>query len=55
MTRPRALLVVDRFGDELGRRERAQAIATLATPDRAGAPRSVAWEQILAAAGHPLP
>lgn len=55
LARPRALLVVDRFGDELGRRERAQAIATLATPDRAGAPRSVAWEQVLAAAGHPLP
>src|SRR5690606_11053023 len=55
LARPWALLVVDRFGDELGRRERAQAIATLATPDRAGAPRSVAWEQVLAAAGHPLP
>ncbi|GAA1185272.1 acetate--CoA ligase [Ornithinimicrobium humiphilum] len=54
LARPRALLVLDRFGDELGRRERAQAIATLATPDRAGAPRSVAWEQILAAAGHPI-
>ncbi|GGK71419.1 acyl-CoA synthetase [Ornithinimicrobium pekingense] len=55
LARPRALLVLDRFGDELGRRERASAIATLATPDRAGAPRSVAWEQVLAAAGHPLP
>ncbi|AXH96421.1 acyl-CoA synthetase [Ornithinimicrobium avium] len=52
LARPRALLVVDRFGDELGRRERARAIATLATPDRHGAPRSVTWEQVLAAAGH---
>ena len=51
LARPRALLVVDRFGDELGRTERARAIATLATPDRAGAPRQVTWAQILAAAG----
>ncbi len=51
IARPRALLVVDRFGDELGRTERARAIATLATPDRAGAPRQVSWAQILAAAG----
>lgn len=51
LARPRALLVVDRFGDELGRTERARAIATLATADRAGAPRQVTWAQILAAAG----
>lgn len=51
LARPRALLVVDRFGDELGRTERARAIATLATPDRAGSPRRVTWAQILAAAG----
>lgn len=51
LARPRALLVVDRFGDELGRTERARAIATLATPDRAGSPRQVTWAQILAAAG----
>lgn len=51
LARPRALLVVDRFGDELGRTERARAIATLATPDRAGAPRRVTWAQVLAAAG----
>lgn len=51
LARPRALLVVDRFGDELGRTERARVIATLATPDRAGAPRQVTWAQILAAAG----
>ncbi|MCK0114168.1 AMP-binding protein [Ornithinimicrobium sp. F0845] len=52
LARPRALLVVDRFGDELGRTERARAIAALATPDRAGAPRQVTWEQVLVAAGH---
>jgi len=51
LARPRAILVVDRFGDELGRTERARAIATLATPDRAGSPRRVTWAQILAAAG----
>lgn len=51
LARPRALLVIDRFGDELGRTERARAIATLATPDRAGSPRQVTWAQILAAAG----
>jgi acetyl-CoA synthetase len=51
LARPRALLVIDRFGDELGRTERARAIATLATPDRAGSPRQVTWVQVLAAAG----
>ena len=51
LARPRALLVVDRFGDELGRLQLARAIATLATPDRAGAPRRVTWPQVLAAAG----
>lgn len=51
LARPRSLLVIDRFGDELGRLERARAIATLATPDRAGAPRTVTWVQVLAAAG----
>lgn len=51
LARPRALLVIDRFGDELGRLARAQAIATLATPDRIGGPREVTWSQVLAAAG----
>lgn len=51
LARPRSLLVIDRFGDELGRLERARAIATLATPDRVGAPREVTWSQVLAAAG----
>jgi len=54
LARPRAVLVIDRFGDELSRTQRAQAIATLATPDRRGGPREVTWAQVLAAAGHPL-
>lgn len=51
LARPRAILVVDRFGDELRRSERAQAIATLATSNRDGPPRRVSWSQVLAAAG----
>lgn len=51
LARPRALLVVDRFGDELGRTERSAAIASLATSDRDGPPRSATWAQVLAAAG----
>lgn len=51
LARPRSLLVIDRFGDELGSLERDRAIAVLATPDRAGAPRQVTWSQVLAAAG----
>ncbi len=51
LARPRAVLFVDRFGDELGRGERADAFALLATVDR-HEPRLVTWEQVLAAAGH---
>lgn len=51
LARPRALLVVDRFGDELRRSERAAAIGTLATSDRDGPPRQVTWAQVVAAAG----
>ncbi|GAA5164023.1 acyl-CoA synthetase [Ornithinimicrobium tianjinense] len=51
LARPRAVLVVDRFGEELGREALSRAIAALATPDRAGTPRSVTWEQLVAAAG----
>jgi acetyl-CoA synthetase len=54
LARPRAVLVVDRFGDELGRTQRAQAFASLATSDRQGGPREVTWAQVLAAAGHPV-
>lgn len=51
LARPRAVLVLDRFGEGLGQLEQRRAIATLATPDRAGAPRKVTWEQVVAAAG----
>lgn len=51
LARPRAVLVLDRFGEGLGALDRARAFATLATPDRAGGPRRVTWEQVLAAAG----
>lgn len=54
LARPRAVLVVDRFGDELSGRDRARAFATLATPDRRGGPRRATWAQVLAAAGHPV-
>lgn len=51
LARPRSVLFLDRFGDELSRAERALAIAYLARPDRDG-PRLVTWSQVLAAAGH---
>lgn len=51
LARPRAVLVLDRFGEGLGRADQARAIAILATPARAGAPRQVTWEQVVAAAG----
>ncbi|WP_122263002.1 acyl-CoA synthetase [Ornithinimicrobium cerasi] len=51
LARPRAVLVVDRFGEELGREAFSRAIAALATPDRAGTPRRVTWEQLVAASG----
>lgn len=50
LSRPRALLVVDRFGDELPGAPRRRALATLA----AGVvtqPLHVTWEQVRAAAG----
>ncbi|MGD8149469.1 acyl-CoA synthetase [Ornithinimicrobium sp. Y1694] len=53
LARPRALIVLDRFGDELGRSDYGRAIASLATTDRMGSPRRVTWEQVLVAAGHP--
>lgn len=51
LARPRAVLVLDRFGEGLGELELARAMALLATPDRAGTPRRVTWEQVVAAAG----
>jgi acetyl-CoA synthetase len=53
LARPRAVLFVDRIGDELSRAQRTQAFATLATEDR-HTPTMLTWEQVLAAAGvHP--
>ena len=51
LARPRAVLVLDRFGRGLGQLELSRAMALLATPDRAGTPRRVTWEQVVAAAG----
>ncbi len=51
LARPRSIVFLDRFGDELSRAERALAIADLARPDREG-PRLITWAQVLAAAGH---
>ena len=53
LARPRILLFVDRFGDELTASDRRTALATLATREM-NDPLQVTWPQILAAAGrHP--
>ncbi len=49
LARPRVLLVVDRFGDELRGVERRRALAGLPLPD-GPEPRTVRWAQVLAAA-----
>lgn len=49
--RPRTILFVDRFGDELNRAERAEAFALLAANERCET-RLITWQQVLAAAGH---
>lgn len=51
LARPRAVLIVDRFGEELGHDALSRAIAALASPHRAGTPRRVTWEQLVAASG----
>jgi len=51
LARPRILLFVDRFGDELTASDRRIALATLAAREANG-PLQVTWSQILAAAGH---
>ena len=51
LARPRAILVVDRFGEELGRESFNRAIAALATQHRHSPPRSITWEQLVTAAG----
>lgn len=50
LSRPRALLVVDRFGGELTGAARRRALATMALR-AASRPLHVTWEQVLAAAG----
>ena len=57
LARPRALLFVDRFGDELASVARRRALATLAA-SAGEEPLHVTWHQVLAAAprdGHALP
>lgn len=51
LARPRILLFVDRFGDELTDSDRRKALATLAARETSG-PLQVTWAQVLAAAGH---
>lgn len=51
LARPRAVLVLDRLGDDLEAGERSLAYAMLATAERRGGPRRVTWAQVRAAAG----
>jgi acetyl-CoA synthetase len=51
LARPRILLFVDRFGDDLTASDRRKALATLAAQEVDG-PLQVTWSQILAAGGH---
>jgi acetyl-CoA synthetase len=51
LARPRALLFVDRFGDELRGDERRRAIAALPLTD-SPEPKVISWAQIVAAAEH---
>lgn len=51
LSRPRTLLVLDRFGDELTLAERRRALAALAVSGQTQ-PLRVVWEQVVAAAGH---
>lgn len=50
LSRPRAMLVVDRFEDDLDAPARRRALAVLAASVEAD-PVAVSWEQVLAAAG----
>lgn len=51
LARPRMIIFVDRFGDELRGDERRRAVASLPIGDTPE-PKSVTWTQILAAAAH---
>lgn len=54
LARPRILLFVDRFGDELTASDRRKALATLAARET-NELLQVTWSQVLAAAGHTPP
>jgi acetyl-CoA synthetase len=54
LARPRILLFVDRFGDELTASDRRIALATLASRETSGS-LQVTWTQILATAGYTPP
>jgi acetyl-CoA synthetase len=51
VARPRMLLVLDRFGDEIGREDRRRAIASLPFADTPE-PKHLTWCQVLAAFQH---
>ena len=51
LARPRVLLLVERFGDELRGVERRRALAGIPVPE-GPEPRKVTWAQVLAAAEH---
>ncbi|MBK8869211.1 MAG: AMP-binding protein [Dermatophilaceae bacterium] len=51
LARPRLIMVVDRYGDELRGDERRRALAGIPVPDM-HEPRRITWGQILAAAEH---
>lgn len=52
LARPRRILVLDRFGDELSRRQRREAIAAIAIAStQSGASDLLAWTQVVATAG----
>jgi acetyl-CoA synthetase len=51
LARPRMLIFVDRFGDELRGDERRRALASLPLGDTPE-PKRVTWAQVLAAAEH---
>jgi acetyl-CoA synthetase len=53
LARPRSVLVLDRFGDELTATDRRAALAALAALLPPGAnTTTIAWSQVLAASGH---
>lgn len=49
LSRPRSVIFLDRFGDELGQAQRRDALAVVAAADR-HEPARIAWSQLVAAA-----